>query len=85
MLNSSLSPTPQNLPERVQQFDALPNAALMTVKEISLLSGKSTATLWRDVQNGLLPEPHKIGPNSTRWCVGDVRRFLEGACERSGA
>ena len=78
MLNSPQPPTPHDLPKRVQHFDVLPDSALMNVREISLLSGKSTATLWRDVHDGLLPEPHKIGPNSTRWRVGDVRRFLEG-------
>ena len=78
MLNSPQPPTPHDLPIRVQQFDVLPDSALMSVGEISLLSGKSTATLWRDVQDGRLPKPHKIGPKSPRWSVGDVRRFLEG-------
>lgn len=78
MLNLPPSLTNYDLPKRVQQFDALPDSALMNVKEISLLSGKSAATLWRDVHDGLLPKPHKIGPNSTRWRVGDVRRFLGG-------
>ena len=78
MLNSPQPPTPHDLPIRVQQFDVLPDSALMSVGEISLLSGKSTATLWRDVQDGRLPEPHKIGPKSPRWTVGCVRRFLEG-------
>ena len=67
-----------NLPARVQQFDMLPDSALMNVREISLLSGKSTATLWRDVHSERLASPIKVGPNSTRWRVGDVRRFLEG-------
>ena len=78
MLNSPQPPTPHDLPKRVQHFDVLPDSALMNVREISFLSGKSTATLWRDVKDGRLPKPHKIGPKSPRWSVGDVRRFLEG-------
>ncbi len=79
MLNSPPLPTPHDLPKRIQQFDVMPDSALMNVHEISLLSGKSTATLWRDVQDGRLPEPHKIGPKSPRWRVDDVRNFLNGS------
>ena len=78
MLESSQSPHPTNLPLRVQHFDTLPDSALMNVGEVSLLSGKSIATLWRDVQAERIAHPIKVGPNSTRWRVGDVRRFLEG-------
>jgi predicted DNA-binding transcriptional regulator AlpA len=78
MVNPTPSSAFQNLPVRVHQFDVLPDSALINVQEISLLSGKSTATLWRDVKNNRLAAPIKIGPNSTRWRVGDVRRFLEG-------
>ncbi|MBT8002175.1 MAG: transcriptional regulator [Rhodospirillales bacterium] len=78
MLHSSQFTTPDYLPTRIKQFDALPSSALMNVREISLLSGKSTATLWRDVKNKRLAAPIKLGPNSTRWRVSDVRRFLEG-------
>jgi predicted DNA-binding transcriptional regulator AlpA len=78
MLESTPPPQPTNLPVRVQQFDMLPDSALMNVGEVSLLSGKSIATLWRDVQAERIAHPIKIGPNSTRWRVGDVRRFLKG-------
>ena len=81
MLNPSSSSTVSGLPPRVQQFDVLPDSALMNVREVSLLSGKSTATLWRDVQAERLARPIKIGPNSTRWRAIDVRRFLEGGGE----
>ena len=66
------------IPLRVQLFETLPDTALMSVREISLLSGKSTATLWRDVEDGRLPKPMKIGPKSTRWRAKDVRVFLSG-------
>jgi predicted DNA-binding transcriptional regulator AlpA len=78
MLHSSHLPTLDYLSTRIQQFDVLPSSALMNVREISILSGKSTATLWRDVKNKRLAAPIKLGPNSTRWRVSDVRRFLEG-------
>jgi predicted DNA-binding transcriptional regulator AlpA len=78
MTKSSYSSNRQSLLMRVHQFDLLPDSALMNVREISLLSGKSRATLWRDVRDGRLPKPHKIGPKSPRWKVRDVRSFLAG-------
>jgi predicted DNA-binding transcriptional regulator AlpA len=65
--------------DRISLFDKLPDNALADVFEIHVLSGRSIPSLWRDVQEGRLASPIKLGPNSTRWRVGDVRLFLEGA------
>ena len=64
--------------ERITVFDVLPDSALTEISEITALACRSRASIWRDVQEGRLASPIKLGPNSTRWRVGDVRRFLEG-------
>lgn len=70
--------TPLELPPRVQQFDALPDSALVGVQELVALGLGSRATIWRDVHNKRLPPPIRIGPNRPRWLVGDVRQRLKG-------
>lgn len=78
MLNPSPNYPLRNLPPRVQQFDALPDSALLGVHELVALGFGSRATIWRDVQSKRLPQPVKIGPNRSRWRVGDVRQRLKG-------
>ena len=67
-----------NVVERITVFDDLPDSALVNVSEIQALAGRSRASIWRDVREGRLAQPHKVGPNSTRWYVRDVRRYLNG-------
>jgi predicted DNA-binding transcriptional regulator AlpA len=64
--------------ERVTVFDDLPDGALTDISEISALACRSRASIWRDVHDGRLAQPHKVGPNATRWYVGDVRNYLKG-------
>ena len=39
----------------------------LTGKEVAQALGVSQMTVWRWVKAGLLPQPRKIGANSTRW------------------
>ena len=55
------------IPLRIQNFGDLPNEALISAKEICLLSGRSRSSLWRDVKKSRLPKPISIGSNSVRW------------------
>ena len=66
------------IPHRIQNFADLPNDALISVKEICLLSGRSRSSLWRDVKESRLPKPISIGSNSVRWPAGIVRDYLFG-------
>ena len=56
--------------ERISTFDNMPNSALLNISEIRALSGRSNASIWRDVKAGRLPAPLKIGAGSSRWLVG---------------
>ena len=68
----------RNIIERIAVFDELPDGALTGVSEISALACRSHASIWRDVRAGRLANPVKLGPNSTRWFVGDARKYLAG-------
>lgn len=74
-------PVPQ--PKRITDFDNLPDSALLDVKEIRYLAGRSPASIWRDVKRGRLPRPISIGPNSSRWRAADVRAYLKGAAHNA--
>lgn len=64
--------------ERITVFDDLPDGALTDISEISALACRSKASIWRDVHEGRLSQPHKVGPNATRWYVSEIRRYLKG-------
>jgi predicted DNA-binding transcriptional regulator AlpA len=62
----------------LETFPFLPDAALIEIRVVSALLGRSKASIWRDVERGRLAPPVKVG-GSTRWRVGDVRAALAGA------
>jgi predicted DNA-binding transcriptional regulator AlpA len=62
----------------LEHFPSLPDDALIEIRVISALLGRSTASIWRDVAHGRLAQPVRIGAHSTRWRVGDVRTVMQG-------
>lgn len=66
------------IPQRLESLTSMPAEALVSAKELSLLSGRSRASIWRDVQAGRLPKPIAISPQARRWSVEDVRTYLKG-------
>ncbi len=71
--------TAQRLAHKLAVFDSMPDTAFVDIHVVSALLDRSRASVWRDVKAGRLASPFKIGVRSTRWRVGDVRRFLVGA------
>jgi predicted DNA-binding transcriptional regulator AlpA len=67
-----------NTSMRVTGFDQLPNAALLSASDLVTLSGRSRTSVWRDVNEGRLCKPVRLGPNCVRWRVSDVRKYLAG-------
>lgn len=57
-------------------FDQLPGAALIDVKTVAAVLGRSPSSIWRDARMGNLPAPIKAGPACTRWKVGAIRAHL---------
>ncbi len=73
-------------------FDQLPDSAFL--RESQLLQNSkhperpgiipfSGPTLWRRVNDGSFPRPHKLSPRVTAWQVGDIRNWL--AAQTQGA
>lgn len=67
---------PAAIPPAAANFDILPDTARVALSVVALVTGRSAASVWRDVKAGRLPAPVKAGPRCTRWIVGDLRRKL---------
>ena len=63
---------------RVMNFDKLPNSALVSTKELISLSGRSRTSVWRDVRDGYLAKPIKVGARNVKWTANEVRDYLRG-------
>ena len=68
----------QPVRKRLRQFNELPCKTLLSAKDVVFLSGRSRASLWRDVQRGGLERLVRIGPSTVRWRVAKTRDFLAG-------
>lgn len=64
------------IPAALANFDRLPDSAMVDVKIVAAILGKSESSTWRDARTGTLPRPVKTGPACTRWNVGAIRRHL---------
>ncbi len=65
---------------QIDNFDRLPDSALISAKQLMLLSGRSRTSLWRDVLHEHLADPIVIGNRTVKWRVSDVRAYLKGVC-----
>lgn len=63
------------------QFDNLPESAHVRLPVVAALHGIGPATVWRWVKAGRLPAPVKLGPNTTAWRVGELRRVMAATAE----
>lgn len=68
--------TQKPLPTALTQFDSLPDSAHVRLPVVRALHSISVPTVWRWVKTGQLPAPVKLGPNTTAWRVGDLRRSM---------
>ena len=57
-------------------FDDLPDAGNVTARTLAQVLAVSEVTIWRWAKDGRLPKPRKLGANTTRWNVGQVRAAL---------
>ena len=65
---------------QIDNFERLPDSALISAKQLMLLSGRSRTSLWRDVLHEHLADPIVIGNRTVKWRVSDVRAYLKGVC-----
>ena len=52
-------------------------AQQLTVLEVGKALGVSPATVWRWAKAGRIPQPRKIGENSTRWDSREVQTAIQ--------
>lgn len=65
--------------EIIKNFDDFPDATRVRLPVVRLLFGVSSATVWRRVRDGLLPQPKRDG-RITYWLAGELRaKLAEGA------
>jgi predicted DNA-binding transcriptional regulator AlpA len=64
--------------DSLRGYDSLPDSAAVPASVVAAVSGVSVATVWRWSKSGRLPRPRHLGPNSTRWIVGELRRAMAG-------
>lgn len=57
-------------------FDVLPDSAFIQSATLAALFQTSDTTIWRWTKDGKLPKPHKLGGNTTRWRIGEVRKAI---------
>ena len=53
----------------------------LTDTEMAQLYRVSRATIWRWAKDGIIPKPHKVGANTTRWNGAEVARSMEEQAE----
>ena len=59
----------------LEGFDSLPDAAHVDVHVVAAVKGISVPSVWRWARKGLLPQPVRPTPGTTRWNVGALRGF----------
>ncbi len=64
------------LPASAQCFDSLPNSAQIDLPCLKAITSKSRATIYRWIDQGILPKPRKIGTSRNLWTVGEIRQAL---------
>lgn len=62
------------VPQALAQFDELPDSSHVRLPVVQGLYAISAATCWRWVKLGRIPAPKRLGPNTTAWNVGELRR-----------
>ena len=57
-------------------FDDLPSSAQVPARMLASLLDVSEVTIWRWSKAGKLPKSRKLGANTTRFNVGEVRAAI---------
>lgn len=64
------------IPDSAKNFDMLPDTARVNIAVIQAITSKSRATIYRWIDQGIIPRPRKFGPTQNFWTAGDIRRAL---------
>ena len=53
------------------------NVRLLTARQVAAICGTSISTVYRHVDQGVLPQPIRLG-GASRWRAGDIRKAIHG-------
>ncbi|MBB5189598.1 putative DNA-binding transcriptional regulator AlpA [Silvimonas terrae] len=68
----------------LQQFDDLPDSALVSINTLSAYLERGVSTIWRDIKTDpAFPRPIRLSARCTRFSVGAVRIYLSQKAESS--
>ena len=63
--------------DTTNNFDALPDSAFVTDINLAAIFQVHRLTIWRwSKVGGQFPKPYRLGGNTTRWKVGEVRQAI---------
>lgn len=57
--------------------NSLDASRIVRMAEVVRLTGKSRATIYRDIRDGRFPPPNKIGKNAVGWKESEIRAWLD--------
>lgn len=76
VLAKSKSASAKSLASALTNFDLLPDTANVRLPVVKALYGCSSATIWRAVKSGHVPQPRRLTARITAWNVGELRAAL---------
>ncbi len=57
-------------------FGLTPESVFVRDHQLGAILSVSADTVWRWSRTGVIPKPHVIGPNATRWNLGEVMEHI---------
>lgn len=72
----TLSTKKTGLPSGAENIERLPASARVDLPVLQALTSKSRATIYRWIDQGILPRPIKTRGTQNAWNVGEVRAAL---------
>ncbi len=51
---------------------------IFRMKELPAITGRSRASLWRDIKAGKFPKPVRLGTNSVGFKASEIQTWLDG-------
>jgi predicted DNA-binding transcriptional regulator AlpA len=68
----------ETVSEKVAQ---MPLNLLLTIAEVTALTGMCYETLWRRWTTGKMPKPIKLGHRTKRFKVADIKAWVDNDCK----
>ncbi len=61
--------------ETIQETNQ-PTKQLLTLKDVTAMTGLSSTTIYKFAKSGKFPQPKRIGDRAVRWRLADVQTYI---------